>query len=108
MPPVLMSELQNLSRELRGLQDERLKRQRAKNDLLTYASIIDIPGSPVSPRMEEREQFVPIRENFGAHHILWLKCLQDVQDRKIPRLMGLLPPGSGKSIYTSVVFPTHY
>lgn len=45
---------------------------------------------------------------FGAHHLLWLDCLQKVEDGKIKRLMGLLPPGSGKSIYTSVVFPTHY
>lgn len=44
---------------------------------------------------------------FGAHHLLWLDCLQQVEDGKIKRLMGLLPPGSGKSIYTSVVFPTH-
>lgn len=34
--------------------------------------------------------------------------MQEVQDGKIKRLMGLLPPGSGKSIYSSVIFPTHY
>lgn len=39
---------------------------------------------------------------------MWLKCLQDIEDGKIKRLMGLMPPGSGKSIYTSVVFPAHY
>lgn len=44
---------------------------------------------------------------FGAHHLLWLQKLQEIEDGKIKRLMGLLPPGSGKSIYTSVVFPTH-
>jgi hypothetical protein len=40
--------------------------------------------------------------------LLWLDALQKVQDGVIPRLMGLMPPGSGKSVYTSVVFPTHY
>lgn len=44
---------------------------------------------------------------FGAHHLLWLDLLQQVEDGKIKRLLGLLPPGSGKSVYTSVVFPTH-
>lgn len=44
---------------------------------------------------------------FGAHHLLWLDCLQQVEDGKIKRLMGLMPPGSAKSIYSSVVFPTH-
>jgi len=37
-----------------------------------------------------------------------MKCLQDVEDGKIKRLMGLWPPGAGKSIFSSVVFPTHY
>ena len=40
--------------------------------------------------------------------MLWLDCLQKVEDGKIKRLMGLMPPGSGKSNFTSVVFPTHY
>jgi len=101
-------ELHQLSGELRGLQQERQKRLRAKTDLLTYASIIDIPGSPVSAASEDREQFLPIREQFGKHHLLWLRCLQDVEDGKIKRLMGLMPPGSAKSTYTSIVFPTHF
>jgi len=56
---------------------------------------------------DEVEQFRPRKHLFGAHHLLWLDCLQQVEDGKIKRLLGLLPPGSGKSIYTSVVFPTH-
>lgn len=31
-----------------------------------------------------------------------------MEDGKISRLLGLFPPGSGKSIYSSVVFPTHF
>lgn len=46
--------------------------------------------------------------NFAQHHLLWLDCLQQVEDGKIKRLLGLLPPGSGKSIYSSIVFPTHF
>lgn len=37
-----------------------------------------------------------------------MQCLQKVEDGEITRLLGLLPPGSGKSLFTSVVFPTHF
>jgi predicted phage terminase large subunit-like protein len=37
-----------------------------------------------------------------------MDCLQKVEDGKIRRLMGLMPPGSGKSVFSSLVFPTHY
>lgn len=58
--------------------------------------------------MDETDEVRPILNKFGAHHLLWLNCLQKIEDGKIKRLLGLLPPGSGKSIYSSVVFPTHY
>lgn len=105
------SELLRLSRELTELQGERQKRYRAKGDLLTYASTIEIPGAPQSIDEEgavDDDSFVPIQARFGAHHLLWLKCLQQIEDGKIKRLMGLMPPGSAKSTYSSVVFPTHY
>jgi predicted phage terminase large subunit-like protein len=38
---------------------------------------------------------------------VWLDCLQRVEDGEIPRLLGLMPPGSAKSTYSSIVFPTH-
>lgn len=106
------SELQQFSSELKILQEERQKRLRAKSDLLTYASLIEIPTVPRSTDTtidndEEVEKFIPIKSKFGAHHLLWLNCLQQVEDGKIQRLMGLMPPGSSKSVYTSVVFPTH-
>lgn len=109
--PNSTSELKRLSIELKSLQDERQKRLRAKNSLLTYASSIDIPTAPASGSIDEdqeKEQFTPLLKKFGAHHLLWFDCLQKVEDGQIKRLMGLMPPGSGKSIYSSVVFPTHY
>lgn len=113
-PQLLSStnELLLLSSELRNLQDERQKRRRARHDLLTYASLIEIPTVPREAGLsidldEEREKFVPIKAVFGAHHLYWLDCLQKIEDGKIKRLMGLMPPGAAKSIYTSVVFPTH-
>src|SRR5882672_6549656 len=103
-----IDELRRLSIELRQLQGERGKRLRARNDLLTYASTIEIPTAPQSINADsDREEFTPAVGNFGAHHLLWLKCLQQVEDGKIKRLMGYMPPGSCKSLFTSVVFPTH-
>jgi predicted phage terminase large subunit-like protein len=102
-------ELAGLSSELRNLLTERQKRERAKNDLLTFASLINIPSGPIREEAkEEIEEFRPRRKLFGAHHLLWLDCLQQVEDGKIKRLLGLMPPGSAKSVYTSVVFPTHF
>ena len=97
----------NLYEELKLLVDEKKKRQQAKNDLLTYASSIEIPGAPTAKSIEDSDEIKVIKENFGLHHLLWLDCLQKVEDGKILRLMGLMPPGCGKSVYTSVVFPTH-
>lgn len=62
----------------------------------------------MKPDDDETEAFVPVPKNFAAHHLLWLNCLQKVEDGEIKRLMGLMPPGSAKSTFTSVVFPTHY
>lgn len=71
--------------------------------------MIEIPTTPQSiDDSGDFDPFVTPRAKFGAHHILWLECLQKVEDGLIPRLMGLMPPGAGKSIYTSVVFPTHF
>lgn len=108
--PNSMSELRRLSNELKSLQDERSKRLRARNSLLTYASSIEIPTVQTNQSIDDdqdREKFVSAPKHFGAHHLLWLDCLQKVEDGQIKRLLGLMPPGSGKSIYTSVVFPTH-
>ena len=109
IPPSSTPELARLSSELKSLRTERQKRERAKNDLLTFASLINIPSGPLREEAaDEVEEFRPRKHLFGAHHLLWLDCLQKVEDGKIKRLLGLWPPGAGKSIYSSVVFPTHY
>lgn len=105
----LTQELTYISSELRNLQQERQSRARARVDLLTYASSIEIPTAPQSiDDANEKRELKFVRAKFGLHHILWLEALQNIEDGKIKRLMGLMPPGSGKSIFTSVVFPTHY
>jgi hypothetical protein len=82
-------------------------RLRARQSLLTFASTIEIPGAPTRRDGETCEEFEPVEAAFGKHHLVWLSCLQRVQDGEIKRLMGLMPPGSAKSTYTSVVFPVH-
>ena len=82
-------------------------RKRASQDLLTFASTIEIPGAPVRPDDEACDEFRPVEAAFGKHQLLWLDCLQRVQDGEIQRLLGLMPPGSAKSTYTSIVFPVH-
>ena len=82
-------------------------RKRASQDLLTFASTIEIPGAPLRPDDEACDEFRPVEAAFGKHQLLWLDCLQRVQDGEIQRLLGLMPPGSAKSTYTSIVFPVH-
>jgi len=74
-------------------------REAAKN-LKAFAELIDIPGVPAQGAN-------PLVPRFGKHHLVWLDRLQQVEDGKIKRLLGLMPPGSAKSTYTSIVFPVH-
>jgi len=41
----------------------------------------------------------------AAHHRFLLKSLALITDGKVKRLLVLMPPGSAKSTYTSVIFP---
>lgn len=56
---------------------------------------------------EDEDDLTVIKARFGAHHLLWIDLLQKVEDGKIKRLMGLMCPGTAKSTYSSIVFPTH-
>jgi predicted phage terminase large subunit-like protein len=77
-----------------------------KSDLPSFVRGVRIPGIPIPPPADDHERLLA-RVRFGAHHLLWLKLLQQVEDGHLKRLMGLMPPGSAKSTYTSVVFPVH-
>jgi predicted phage terminase large subunit-like protein len=77
-----------------------------KSDLTSFVRGMRIPGIPAAPPADDHERLLA-RVPFGAHHLLWLKLLQQVEDGQLRRLMGLMPPGSAKSTYTSVVFPVH-
>jgi predicted phage terminase large subunit-like protein len=42
---------------------------------------------------------------FAAHHLRLMEELEKVESGEVPRLMVLMPPGSAKSTYASVLFP---
>lgn len=84
---------------------------------------LQIPGSvepsaqPPLPAMERPTPIIerlhkwashalaPLDQSPARHHLAILDRLQEVATGKIDRLMLLLPPGHGKSIYASVIFP---
>jgi predicted phage terminase large subunit-like protein len=91
-------------------------RVRCNEDLVAYASSIETPDIPLNPDDEEGTQFTMVRRDMPKHHVLWYSLLQAAVDNKlispegtvVKRVMALWPPGSGKSITTSVVFPTWF
>lgn len=84
---------------------ELLTRRRARADLIAYSHAIEIPGKPIREDGDEW-LFAPIEMTVAAHHNLVMRALQDTMETAMGRLMLFLPPGSAKSTYASVVFPT--
>lgn len=86
---------------------EQERAQTALESLTEYVSQIEVPGAPVSDDDDE-ESFYPESVVPAAHHRLLLSLLQDLAEGRNKRLMVFMPPGSAKSTYASVVFPTWY
>lgn len=89
------------------LRREREIRSRARADILDYANAIDIPGAPSTDDPDE-EFFEPIETTMALHHRQLLGKLDAVSRKRHGRLMVFMPPGSAKSTYASVVFPSRY
>lgn len=87
---------------------ELLIRRRARTDVLTYAGAIEIPGKPLSEDDPDAELFQPVETRMAAHHRLVLAKLEETAARRHGRMMIFMPPGSAKSTYASVVFPSRY
>ena len=47
----------------------------------------------------------PVGQSPAEHHRLLIRELQAVADGKVDRLMVIMPPGSAKSTYSTVLFP---
>lgn len=86
---------------------ELLRRRKAKDDLIAFANAIDIPGAPVGDD-EDAWIFKPIETTVALHHELMMSTLNKVVDGSLKRVMFFLPPGSAKSTYASVVFPSYF
>lgn len=69
---------------------ELLSRKMAQESLASYIEYMDLG-------------FVPAR-----HHLLLIEHLEAVSRGDLDRLMVCMPPGSAKSTYTSIVFPSWY
>ena len=70
--------------------EEAQTRKEARQSLLTYTKAVGIEDDP------------------ALHHRVMIEALQDIEDGKESRTMLFLPPGSAKSTYASILFPSHY
>jgi predicted phage terminase large subunit-like protein len=84
---------------------ELLARRKARASLVEYAKYIDVPGSPANDD-EDTEEFGRVETKLAAHHIITLEAIQRCIEKRNGRLMLLMPPGSAKSTYGSVVAPS--
>lgn len=81
----------------------------ARDSLHDFCGMIEIPGAPVDDdKDDEGLRFEPIETPQAAHHKLLLDKLEAVERGQIKRLMIFMPPGSAKSTYASVVFPSWF
>lgn len=86
---------------------EAMRRKRAQESLHTYALSIQIPLSPNMPMDTLDEDLYGPARHLMPHHIaVMLDVLQRTVNRPMGRAMIMMPPGSAKSSYTSVVLPT--
>ena len=92
--------------ELLKLLEEK-HRRRAHDDLNAYCRYIEIPGVPLTDD-EDCEEFYPDTVIPAAHHELINRTLMEVEAGLKKRVMLFMPPGSAKSTYGTVTFPTWF
>src|SRR3954470_20143118 len=81
---------ETLTSDPRELLEELKARKEAEASLASYLAYLDLGFAP------------------AAHHQLMIRHLEEVERGECPRLMLFLPPGSAKSTYASVIFPSWY
>lgn len=86
---------------------ELLIRRRARDSILDYVNAIEIPGKPATEDPDE-DFFQPVETTVAKHHRLILERLDEVSRTPHGRMMIFMPPGSAKSTYASVVFPSKF
>lgn len=100
----------NYSRLQQAAAAELLIRRKARESIQQYAGAIDVPGKPVDEDedADDADLSFRIETEMAAHHALLLEKLDEVSNKPHGRLMVFMPPGSAKSTYASVVFPSRY
>lgn len=96
----------NEKEELLVLLEEKRRRE-ARGDLNAYCRYIEIPGAPINDD-DQCDEFYPDTVTPAKHHELLNNALMRVEAGEIRRLMVFMPPGSAKSTYGTVTFPTWY
>jgi len=81
---------------------ELIRRKRGRESLIAFAEQIDIPGKPI---VGTEDRFGVIETPLVLHHRLICQAIQDAIDQEGGRAIILMPPGSAKSTYISVVAP---
>ena len=80
-------------------------RENVRARLIDFACAIDVPGRPASEDADE-PRFENVETALAPHHRLLLETIEAAVERPHGRAMILMPPGSAKSTYCSVVLPT--
>lgn len=93
--------------ELLQMLEER-RRRLARDDLNAYCRYIEIPGAPINDDDPECEEFYPDTVTPAEHHELINRTLMRVEAGHLRRVMIFMPPGSAKSTYGTVTFPTWF
>lgn len=81
-------------------------RKAARDNVIDYAGYIDVPARPVGA--PEEELYYPVETNLMEHHELVLETMARTSSRPYGRAIIMMPPGSAKTTYASVVFPSWY
>ena len=80
------------------------KRAKAAAESLTeYVKYIDVPGAPMP---DDEKSFYPVKLELSLHHELKIDALEAVARGDVKRLMIFEPPGTAKSTFGTICFPT--
>lgn len=113
MPSWKLHMVSNAKAEYIALLEQKLLRQ-CRDDLHKFCRAIEIPGAPLNDN-DDCDEFYPDNITPAKHHDLINQTLMemayktpDEQGRIKKRVMFFMPPGSAKSTYATVVFPTWF
>lgn len=80
----------------------------ARESLHAYCGMIQVPGAPIGEEPDDAADldFEPVEGPPAAHHKALIDLCERLDSGVTRRAMVFMPPGSAKSTYASVVFPS--